>query len=136
MKNWFDETWLQFIGKTKYRAFSVHFILESDIKNGHASLIAILLSCIFCLDKSKLMSSGDVIYKKIQNAGLMAIGIVTAVVSLWNLFHHRYSIYYAKGRAWVPTIAPLLCGAWLFVIGLIGFINDTRVERPNSLTKN
>jgi hypothetical protein len=81
------------------------------------------------------MGSPDETYKKIQNPVLMAIGTVTTLISIWYLFHHKYSIYYPKGRAWVPTFAPLLGGAWLFVIGLIGFINDRRQERLDSRSK-
>ncbi len=72
------------------------------------------------------MGSATETYKKIQNLALMVIGIVATFICLWSLFHHRYAIYYPKGRAWVPTIALLLGGAWLFVIGLVGYIRETR----------
>jgi hypothetical protein len=66
------------------------------------------------------------IYKKIQNGGLMLIGGMAVLISLLALVHHRYVFFYHRGQRWVPTLVPLLGGAWLFVVGLIGFLDDKK----------
>jgi len=75
------------------------------------------------------MGTATETYKKIQNSTLMVIGIVAILMCLRSLFNHQYAVYYPKGRAWIPTIAPLIAGAWLFVIGLLGYIRERRTNR-------
>jgi TRAP-type C4-dicarboxylate transport system permease small subunit len=71
-------------------------------------------------------------FKKILNSALIFVGGIVAFMNIRALLlHHQFVYFYGRGQRWVPTLVPALVGAWLFVFGLIGFIQQKRTNRSD-----
>jgi hypothetical protein len=70
-------------------------------------------------------------YKKVQNGASMVVGGIAVFMSLRALLHHQFVYFYGRGQRWVPTLVPAVVGAWLFIFGLIGFIQYKRSKRSD-----
>ena len=73
---------------------------------------------------------------RIINIACVLIGIVSVVVSLRLLLRHQYTFLHrnvltADPRMWVSTFVFLLVGIWVFLFGLIGFIDEKRRRGTN-----
>jgi len=67
-------------------------------------------------------------FMKVLNAAAVLAGCVALFFGFRLLIHHQYAIYSVRRQHWIPTVVVLLTGAWLFVVGLVGFIRSGRIK--------
>jgi hypothetical protein len=68
---------------------------------------------------------------KFSNIAAMLLGILGVGISLRMLLRHQYVTYEHGEWMWTPTIGILILGAWFFLIGLVGLINEKRRNQAN-----
>lgn len=69
--------------------------------------------------------------RRILNIAFTLFGIIVVFVSLRLVLRHQYALLRHRfltdePRIWVPTIVPLLLGIWIFLVGLVGLIDERR----------
>jgi len=75
--------------------------------------------------------------RRLMNIASVLLGGLIAALSLRLLLRHQYTFLHHKSytedpKTWVPTIVPLFAGIWLFIFGLVGFIDEKRRAHSES----